>query len=110
MTPDPDLGDSKDAEEEATGTEATGTGATGTGATIEPPAGFRLRRAPRYRSFGITGAVIGVVAGAAVALSFTATSDYSIRTITGYFAAILGLVGTLLGLGLAVLLERRRRS
>jgi membrane associated rhomboid family serine protease len=74
------------------------------------PGGFRLRRAPRYRPFGLTGAAVGVLAGVVLALSFTATSDYSVRTITGYFAAIFGLVGTVIGLGLAVLLERRRRS
>ena len=69
---------------------------------------LRLRRAPRYRPFGVTGAVIGVVAGVILALSFTAASNYSMQTIAGYFAAILGLVGALIGLGIAVLIERRR--
>jgi hypothetical protein len=72
------------------------------------PASLRLRRAPRYRPFGLTGALIGVIAGVILALSFTATSDYTMQTIAGYFAAILGLIGTVLGLGLAVLLDRRR--
>lgn len=72
------------------------------------PARLRLRRAPRYRPFGVTGAVIGVVAGVILALSFTAASNYSMQTIAGYFAAILGLIGALIGLGIAVLIERRR--
>jgi outer membrane biosynthesis protein TonB len=72
------------------------------------PARLRMRRAPRYLPFGLTGAVIGVGAGVILALSFTAASNYSIQTITGYFAAILGLIGTVAGLGLAVLVERRR--
>ena len=72
------------------------------------PTLLRVRRAPRYRSFGGTGAGIGIVAGVLLALSFSATSDYSIQTIVGYFAAIFGLIGAVLGLGLAVLIERRR--
>jgi hypothetical protein len=72
------------------------------------PAAYRLRRAPRYAPFGVTGALLGVVAGLVLALSFTAASNYSMRTIIGYFAAILGLVGALAGLGAAVLIERRR--
>jgi hypothetical protein len=72
------------------------------------PAQLRLRRAPRYRRFGLTGVLAGVLTGVVLALSFTVASDYSIQTIAGYFAAILGLVGALLGLGLAVLIERRR--
>ncbi len=32
------------------------------------------------------------------------------QTIAGYFAAIFGLVGAVLGLGLAVLIERRHTS
>jgi hypothetical protein len=69
---------------------------------------LRMRRAPRYRAFGLTGAGLGVLAGVILALSFSATSDYSIRTIVGYFAAILGLIGGLVGLAIAVLIERRR--
>jgi hypothetical protein len=72
------------------------------------PVRLRLRRAPRYRAFGFTGAGIGVLAGVILALSFTASGDYSIRTIAGYFAASFGLVGALIGLGAAVLIERRR--
>jgi hypothetical protein len=71
-------------------------------------AAFRLRRAPRYRPFGLTGVLLGVVGGVVLALSFPAQADYSMQTIAGYFAAIFGLVGGLLGLGLAVLIERRR--
>lgn len=73
------------------------------------PVQLRMRRAPRYLPFGLSGALIGVIAGVVLALSFSATSDYSIRTIAGYFAAIFGLVGALTALGLAVLIERRRR-
>jgi hypothetical protein len=72
------------------------------------PTHFRIRRAPRYRAFGFTGLGIGLIAGVILALSFKATSDYSIQTITGYFAVMFGLVGGLIGLGLAVAIERRR--
>ena len=67
-----------------------------------------MRRAPRYRAFGFTGAGIGIAAGVVLALSFKAASNYSIQTITGYFAAMFALVGGLVGLGVAVLIERRR--
>ena len=73
-----------------------------------PRTQLRLRRAPRYLPFGLTGAVLGVVAGLVLALSFTAASNYSMQTIVGYFAATLGLIGAVLGLGAAVLIERRR--
>jgi hypothetical protein len=69
---------------------------------------LRLRRAPRYRPFGLTGVLLGVVAGVILALSFPATSNYSMQTVAGYFATILGLIGGLAGLGLAILIERRR--
>jgi hypothetical protein len=85
-------------------------GETGGEAAVElsEPTRFRMRRAPRYRAFGFTGVALGIAAGVILALSFKATSDYSIRTITGYFAAMFALVGGLIGLGLAVLIERRR--
>jgi hypothetical protein len=73
-----------------------------------PAPQLRLRRAPRYLPFGSTGALIGVIAGIALALSFTAASNYTIQTIAGYFAAAFGLIGAVLGLGTAVLIERRR--
>ena len=69
---------------------------------------LRLRRAPRYGPFGLTGVFIGVVIGIVLALSHPAASNYSTQTIAGYFAAIFGLFGAVLGLGVAVLIERRR--
>lgn len=81
----------------------------GDGPTEAPePTRLRMRRAPRYRAFGGTGVAIGVAVGVILALSFKADSNYSIQTITGYFAASFALFGGVLGLGLAVLLERRR--
>jgi anti-sigma factor RsiW len=78
--------------------------------TPEPtePVSYRLRRAPRYRAFGLTGLVIGVILGAVLALSSPAAGDYSAQTILGYFVSIFGLLGALLGCGAAVLLDRRR--
>jgi hypothetical protein len=69
-----------------------------------------LRRAPRYGRFGLSGAVFGVAFGVILALSFTVASNYSLRTITGYFAAIFGLIGVVVGLGIAVLIERRHQE
>ena len=72
------------------------------------PERYRLRRAPRYGAFGFTGVLIGVVAGAVLALSFQATGDYSTQSILGYFVAIFGLFGALLGGAAAVFLDRRK--
>jgi len=72
-------------------------------------AGYRLRRAPRYGAFAATGVLIGIVVGAVLALSFQAADDYSARTILGYFVAIFGLFGVLIGCGAAVLFDRSRR-
>ena len=67
------------------------------------------RRAPRYWAFGVTGALVGIVAGLVLGLSRPpASSDYTQQAITGYFVAGLGLIGTLLGLVVALLAERRR--
>jgi hypothetical protein len=73
-----------------------------------PSKQLRLRRAPRYGSFGFSGVLVGIVSGLVLALSFPAASNYSTQTIAGYFAAIFGLIGAVLGLGVAVLIERRR--
>jgi hypothetical protein len=72
------------------------------------PQRLRLRRAPKYRAFGLTGLVAGVLIGLVLALGSAADGDYSQQTIAGYFAASFGLVGVLSGLGLAVLADRRR--
>jgi|tagenome__1003787_1003787.scaffolds.fasta_scaffold20840664_2 drug/metabolite transporter (DMT)-like permease len=91
--------------DEGAGDRSGGDPAEGQGAARNQ---LRMRRAPRYRAFGLTGALLGVAAGVVLALSFTVASDYTIQTIAGYFAAIFGLCGTVLGLALAVLIERRR--
>ncbi|MBT0772711.1 hypothetical protein KIH74_27450 [Kineosporia sp. J2-2] len=72
------------------------------------PESYRLRRAPRYRAFGFTGVLTGIVVGLVLALSFQATGDYSTQTILGYFVAIFGMLGALIGCGAAVLLDRRK--
>ncbi len=72
------------------------------------PVRLRMRRAPKYTAFGLTGLGAGVVIGLAIALSHPAGGDYSEQTIAGYFAVGLGMLGGLLGLGAALLFERRR--
>jgi hypothetical protein len=69
----------------------------------------RPRRAPRYGSFVVTGALAGIVLGVVLSLSQPATGQFSQNSVIGYVAAILGLVGALAGAALAVLLDRRGR-
>jgi hypothetical protein len=69
----------------------------------------RVRRAPRYGSFVATGAILGVVLGIVLSFSRPSTGDFSQNSVVGYVAAILGLIGALIGGALAVLMERRRR-
>jgi F0F1-type ATP synthase assembly protein I len=71
----------------------------------------RRRRAPRYGSFLVTGAILGIAIGIALSviqsMRDSDPSQFSLNTVLGYVAATLGLVGALLGAGLAVLLDRR---
>jgi hypothetical protein len=68
----------------------------------------RVRRAPRYGSFVVTGAVVGVAIALILSLSRPATGEFSQNSVVGYVAATLGLLGALAGAGVAVLLDRRR--
>ena len=68
----------------------------------------RKRRAPRYGSFVVTGALVGVLLGLGLSLTRPATGQFSQNSVIGYVAATLGLLGALLGAGVAVLLDRRR--
>ena len=67
----------------------------------------RFRRAPRYGSFVVTGAAVGVVIAVILSLSRPATGEFSRNSVIGYLAATLGLLGALLGAAVAVLLDRR---
>jgi hypothetical protein len=82
--------------------------------TDEQPSGPRIgrvRRAPRYGSFVATGVIVGVVLGVAAVVIVAAvrpTSDqFSENSVIGYVAAILGLIGAVIGAALAVLFDRR---
>ena len=74
------------------------------------PVQVRLRRAPRYRAFVLTGAVLGALAGIVASLLLgDPASLFSSGTTSGYLAAIGLLLGGLLGGAVAVLVERPRR-
>ncbi|MFN0282151.1 MAG: hypothetical protein ACKVZ6_09300 [Kineosporiaceae bacterium] len=71
----------------------------------------RLRRAPKYRAFVVTGALVGVLLGVVAAVLVgvpTQDESFALGTLIRYFAAILGLLGAVVGAAAALLAERRR--
>jgi hypothetical protein len=78
-----------------------------------PPEGalrVRLRRAPRYRAFTLTGAGVGLFLGILVSLIYGTTDGrFTERALAGYLGVIGLLVGGILGAGAALLAERRAR-
>ncbi|WP_432547828.1 hypothetical protein [Kineococcus sp. SYSU DK004] len=66
------------------------------------------RRAPRYRSFVLTGVVLAFLVAAVVAVVTPAQAGYSQQSLFGYLFVSLGILLALLGGLAAVLLERRR--
>ena len=77
---------------------------------VPAPVQVRLRRAPRYRVFVGTGAVLGAIAGIVARLLLgDPASLFSAGTTTGYLAAIGLLLGGLLGGAVAVLVDRPGR-
>jgi hypothetical protein len=89
-----------------------GAGLPADGAAAGPPKGavqVRLRRAPRYRPFVATGAVLGALVGlVAGGTAGNIPAGFSSQTVLGYFGAIGVLFGVVVGAGAAVLVERRR--
>jgi hypothetical protein len=74
------------------------------------PQQVHLRRAPRYRAFVITGAVVGLVVAYVLSKATGDDPQFSGRSVLGYLVVILGLIGAVIGGGLAVLAERPRRG
>ena len=75
-----------------------------------PPAPVRvhLRTAPRFGRFALTGALLGLVIGAVFVL-LRGSEGLKISTVAavGYLAVVAGMIGGLLGAGLALLADRR---
>lgn len=78
------------------------------GDAATPPTQVRLRRAPRYAPFTLSGVVAGVVVGFVLAVVFPSPEDarYSFNSVAGYLTLSFGLIGGLLGAGVAVLADR----
>jgi hypothetical protein len=68
-----------------------------------------LRRAPRYRSFIVTGAVLGFLLALLLVQLFPDDGRFSTNSVVGYVGVTFALIGGLIGGGVAVLLERPRR-
>jgi len=79
--------------------------------TLAPadPQQVTMRRAPRYRAFIGTGAVVGAVFAVVLVGVFPDDGHFSTGAVLGYLGVALALLGALLGGAVAVLLERPRR-
>jgi membrane associated rhomboid family serine protease len=91
-------------------TQAPSASPEGTSEGPEARQMLQLRRAPRYRAFVLTGVLVAAGIGALAALAFPVSGDYSLRTVVGYVAALCGLLGAMVGAGVALLVERRRTA
>ncbi len=65
-------------------------------------------RTPNFLRFIITGALVGFVFGAFVAVAGEGTPDYSSGSQIGFFGVLFAALGALLAALLAVLMDRRR--
>jgi protein-S-isoprenylcysteine O-methyltransferase Ste14 len=65
------------------------------------------RRAPRFRSFALTGLVIAFVLAGGIAVVTPPSDGYSQQALFGYLFCAFGLVFVLLGALVAVLADRR---
>ncbi len=92
----------------ATPRPAPGPAPTARPAAAPDPAGLRLRRAPKYRAFMLTGVVLGVLVALLVVALAPDSGDGNGRSVLGYLAVSLGAFGALLGGATALLVERRR--
>ncbi len=68
----------------------------------------RPRRQPRFARIIVTGAVVGLLAGAAVAVLGAPAPTYNVNAQLGYLGMLGAAVGALIGAVIAVLLDRDR--
>jgi hypothetical protein len=68
----------------------------------------RRRRSPKYPVFVGLGAFVGVLVAVGLTYSLPATREFGYRSVVGYMALTLGLVGGLVGGAVALVLDRRR--
>lgn len=82
----------------------------GAAPAVSPPARVQvqLRTAPRFGRFAVTGALLGLVIGAVFVL-LRQPEGLKISTVAavGYLAVVAGMIGGLVGAGLALLADRR---
>jgi formate hydrogenlyase subunit 3/multisubunit Na+/H+ antiporter MnhD subunit len=74
------------------------------------PREYTHRRAPKYRSFILTGVVLGAIVCAVVYLRLDEQERRQLHLdgVVGYLGLILAILGALLGAVLALVIERRQ--
>lgn len=91
------------------GAAAPGAASSGAGQAGQPTYRLPVRRAPRYRRFILTGAVLGALAGMLLLLGADGAGDGA-RLLVFSVVGSTVLVGGLLAGGMALLTERRRQQ
>lgn len=66
----------------------------------------RVRRAPDFRRFIITGAIVGLIVGVIIANTGPDAQGYSARTGAALIGGVLAALGALVGAIVALVLER----
>ena len=83
-------------------------GRSGAQPPIDEMVQVRRRRSPKYPVFIGVGVFLGVLIAVGLTYSLPATEEFGYRSVVGYMALTLGLVGGLVGGAVALILDRRR--
>ncbi len=97
-----------EAGDEQAGDASPDTGNAGQRPPLDEMVQVRRRRSPKYPVFIGLGVFVGVLVSVGLTYSLPATEEFGYRSVVGYLALTLGLVGGLLGGAVALILDRRR--
>ncbi len=74
---------------------------------VVTPQPDKMRRAPKFTAFLVTGGIVGVLVGFLLSVTGNPDTGYDASTALGFLGLICAALGVLLGGIVAVLLDRR---